>query len=303
MVLLLYSLSTSTINYWTLIASAVLLVIFLVVEARVAKEPVIPMEVMKSSAVALTCLSSLGFMTSRWTVLFYTPIYSIAVRGWSPAVAGTILIPTNAGFATGGLLVGLVHIRKAQSYYAPTLVVYLLFAVCMFVFSQISTTKPPAVAYIVTTFINGCLAGASLNYSYQHVLHRSKPKLHPIVTSLTAMVRGFAGSFGSSIGGGLFGRVLQTHLETGFEGQEFPGKDKLIKQLLGSPLLAQKLGGEQREVAKESYAAATSALFLAACIFASMAAAVQAGTGRTAVDESDEDFGSLDRRPLLENEE
>jgi hypothetical protein len=56
-------------------------------------------------------------MISRWAVLFYTPIYALAVRGWPPASAGLILIPTNAGFGLGGLLVGWAHIRKADSYY------------------------------------------------------------------------------------------------------------------------------------------------------------------------------------------
>lgn len=56
-------------------------------------------------------------MSSRWMVLFYTPVYAIAVRGWVPAAAGTLLIPTNLGFATGGLIVGWLHIRRAGSFY------------------------------------------------------------------------------------------------------------------------------------------------------------------------------------------
>jgi hypothetical protein len=56
-------------------------------------------------------------MASRWTILFYTPVYAIAVRGWSPASAGAILVPTNAGFAIGGILAGWLHIRRAGSFY------------------------------------------------------------------------------------------------------------------------------------------------------------------------------------------
>lgn len=56
-------------------------------------------------------------MMARWSVLFYTPVYAMAVRGWSPASAGLVLVPTNAGFGLGGLLVGWLHIRKTTSYY------------------------------------------------------------------------------------------------------------------------------------------------------------------------------------------
>jgi hypothetical protein len=59
----------------------------------------------------------MGLMLARWTVLFYTPVYAIAIRGWSPASAGSMLVPTNAGFAFGGLMVGWIHVRKASSYY------------------------------------------------------------------------------------------------------------------------------------------------------------------------------------------
>ena len=90
---------------------------FIFVEFHVATEPIIPITVLKSRGALLTCLSTLGFMASRWTILFYTPVYAIAVRGWSPASAGSILVPTNAGFALGGLLVGWIHIRRSGSFY------------------------------------------------------------------------------------------------------------------------------------------------------------------------------------------
>lgn len=56
-------------------------------------------------------------MVARWAVLFFTPVYAIAVRDWAPASAGLILVPTNLGFGSGGLIVGWVHIRKTGSYY------------------------------------------------------------------------------------------------------------------------------------------------------------------------------------------
>jgi hypothetical protein len=56
-------------------------------------------------------------MMARWSILFFTPVYAMAVRGWSPASAGLFLIPTNAGFGLGGLLVGWLHIRQTGSYY------------------------------------------------------------------------------------------------------------------------------------------------------------------------------------------
>lgn len=56
-------------------------------------------------------------MTARWSILFYAPVYAISVRGWSPASAGSILIPTNLGFAIGGIAAGAFHIKRAGSFW------------------------------------------------------------------------------------------------------------------------------------------------------------------------------------------
>lgn len=91
---------------------------FLVVESKLTTEPIIPTPVLKLKSVLFTCLAGLGLMMGRWSVLFFTPVYAMAVRGWGAASAGLILVPTNAGFGLGGLLVGWIHIRKAGSYYS-----------------------------------------------------------------------------------------------------------------------------------------------------------------------------------------
>ena len=117
---LLIGLSAPKILVIPVIISLILLPLFVLNEIYLAKDPIIPVIVLKSRGVLLSCLGTIGFMMCRWSVLFYTPVYSIAVRGWSPAAAGTILIPTNGGFAVGGLLVGWVHIRRAGSFYTYT---------------------------------------------------------------------------------------------------------------------------------------------------------------------------------------
>jgi hypothetical protein len=109
--------ASAKIQWRPIIISPFTLTIFVLNEVYLAEVPIIPVSVLKSRGALLTCLAQLGFMASRWMVLFYTPVYAIAVRGWVPAAAGTILIPTNLGFAFGGLIVGWLHIRRAGSFY------------------------------------------------------------------------------------------------------------------------------------------------------------------------------------------
>jgi hypothetical protein len=116
-VLFLYGLASTKIQWLPIFISPFTLTLFVLNEIYLAQVPIIPVSVLGSRGALLTCLAQLGFMASRWTVLFYTPVFAIAVRGWVPAAAGAMLIPTNLGFVTGGLIVGWLHIRRAGSFY------------------------------------------------------------------------------------------------------------------------------------------------------------------------------------------
>jgi hypothetical protein len=133
-----------------------------------------------------------------------------------------------------------------------------------------------------TIFLNGLFTGASLNYTLAHVLHLTPSQTHLIVISLIATSRGFAGSFGSAIGGGIFKRILLPALQDGFKKAGLRGRDDLIVKLLGSPALIASLTGVDKEIAIESYAKALRILFITGGGFAILTIFIQAGTGWTA---------------------
>jgi predicted MFS family arabinose efflux permease len=279
--IVLFLLGLSGPRIWALpiILSGIVLPLFVLNEIYVAQDPVIPITVLKSRGTLFTCLATTGFMMARWTVLFYTPVYNLAVRGWAPAVAGSILIPTNAGFALGGVLAGIFHIRRSGSFYAHCLVSMGLFPWTFLVLAFISTPDSPWAGYVVTVFTNGLLTGASLNYTLVHLLHLTQPSVHPIALSLLATFRGFAGSFGSAIGGGLFERVLYKSMVKGFAHAGLDHPKELIRKLMGSPALVRTLQGKEKEVAVQAYEKGIKALFGAAIAVGILVVILQASTG------------------------
>ncbi|PYH98079.1 MFS general substrate transporter [Aspergillus ellipticus CBS 707.79] len=277
--LLLSSLSASEIQVTPIILSLASLLVFLLIESRYTTEPIIPIEVLRLRSVLLTCLSGVACMMARWAVLFYSPVYALVVRDWSPASAGLILVPTNAGFGLGGLLVGWIHIRETGSYYVSGLVAYLLFALSNLVMSVLSSPDSSTIAYIAATFLSGFAVGSIISYTLSHLLHLTDPKVHYVVTALLGMSRGFAGSFGASIGGGFFQRTLKEGLETGFSKHGITDSDDLVRKLLGSPALAKSLTGIEKAVAVQSYEHAIKMLLLGSCVLTLLAAAAHGGTG------------------------
>ncbi|KAI8933847.1 hypothetical protein NX059_009547 [Plenodomus lindquistii] len=278
-VLFLLGLSGPRVLHMPLILSALALPIFILNEMYVAKDPVVPVSVLRSRATLLTCLATTGFMMARWGVLFYTPVYALAVRGWAPAVAGSILIPTNAGFAAGGLLAGVFHIKRTGSFYLHTIIAMAIFPFTMAALALISTPWSPWGLYVAMVFLNGLVTGATTNYALVHLLHLTLPEVHPVVISLLATFRGFAGSFGSAIGGGFFVRVLRKSLMDGFAREGLEHRNDLARRLLGSPALVGKLEGAEKTVAVGAYQDGLKALFFAAVGLSMLVAFVQAGAG------------------------
>ena len=293
-VLLLYGMSTSPISFIPMLLSVADLCLFVLVEAKWATDPIVPIHVLASKANIFTGLATIGIMTARWSILFYTPVYGIAVRGWSQASAGLLLVPTNAGFAVGGILVGLLHIRRSGSFWLPSLITIVLFALTAYVVSQISTPDSNVIGYISALFTNGLVTGGLLNYTLVHLLHLTHSDTHAIVIPLNTMFRGLSGSFGASISGGIFLRSLQRSLEDGFKNEDIPDKVDLIKKLLGTPRLVQQLSGMEYEVALQSYISSFRIVFMAGAGLALLMLVFQAATGWTAPKSADDNDSSTE---------
>lgn len=284
-VLVLYSLGAPRhIPLLPLILSPFVFASFVLNELYLSSDPIIPVSLLRSRGLLLTCLATVGYMMARWAVLFYTPTYAIAVRNWSPASGGAILIPTNLGFALGGLLVGGLHIRRSGSFYIPTLVVYVLFPVTMVLLALLSTHDSEKWLYVLDVLVSGGLTGAALNYNLAHLLHLTPKSTHYVATSLLATFRGFSGSFGSAIGGGMFSRSLYDSLTRQFAEHGIKNED-LVVRLLGSPALVGSLEGVQKEIAVKGYEEALKMLFLSFAGLAALMILVQAGTGWKAAPE------------------
>lgn len=176
------------------------------------------------------------------------------------------------------------------------LVSIFLFAVTLFIVSQTSTRDFPASAYMFIIFLNGLVTGAAMNYTFVHMLHLVPKDLHVIVTPVVGMFRGFAGSFGSSIGGGIFYRALKQSLDEGFQRHDINGKAELTRRLLGSPALVKELAEPDKTIAITGYVAALRTLFMAGVGAAIITIVVQAGTGwRGAADVNlDEEHATTD---------
>ncbi|WPH00117.1 Hypothetical protein R9X50_00294000 [Acrodontium crateriforme] len=278
--LVLYALSSATtIPLLPVFLSALAFLVFVLNELYIAVDPLIPIALLNSRGLVLSCIGTTGYMMARWSVLFYMPTYALAVRQWSPATAGSFLIPTNAGFALGGIIVGWLHIKRTGSFYLSTLIVYALFSLTLVALAFLTTRHSAVAVVILDITICGAVTGAALNYVLAHLLHLTPRDTHYVTTSLLSTFRGFAGSFGSAVYGGIFTRTLHQSLTTRFADAGLRHRQDLVRRLLGSPNLVKELKDVEKKIAVAGYEDALRVLYLSAAALAALMLLLQAGTG------------------------
>lgn len=142
-----------------------------------------------------------------------------------------------------------VEYPELTNFSGSCLIISPLFSLATLCLSLLSTPDSSAGLYLAITIANGLFAGSLVNYTWSHLLHLTSPRVHYIASALIAMSREFTASFGSSIGGGVFIRILSGSLETGVSEHGLPPRPALVHTLLGSPDTVMHLAGPEGAVA------------------------------------------------------
>lgn len=81
---------------------------FILYEARVATEPLIPLTLFQNRTAAVNYLGTIIHGMILWSLLFYLPLYYEAVKSFSPIHAGLALFPQTFTVAPAAIVVGLL---------------------------------------------------------------------------------------------------------------------------------------------------------------------------------------------------
>jgi len=111
--LLVYAISHTDVVPWTatstlvvLAASAVLLLAFVVVEARAASHPLVPLRLFRIRSVTGANLVMFCFGVGMFAMWFFLSLYLQQVLGYRPVVTGLTFLPQTVAIAVGATLSG-----------------------------------------------------------------------------------------------------------------------------------------------------------------------------------------------------
>ncbi len=116
--LLVYAISHTDVVSWTststlvaLAGSAALLGAFVLIEARVASHPLVPLRLFRVRSVTGANLVMFCFGAGMFAMWFFLSLYLQQVLGYSPVVTGLTFLPQTAAIAAGATLSGRVAPR------------------------------------------------------------------------------------------------------------------------------------------------------------------------------------------------
>ncbi|KAJ4372895.1 hypothetical protein N0V83_003186 [Neocucurbitaria cava] len=112
---------TSPIITILVTGSAVFGALFLATEAWVAKEPIIPLPLLRQRGVVVSSFVMIFQSAAQIGLMFAVPLYFQVTAGATNTVAGAHLVPAVAGNAIGGILSGII-IHRTGRYKALILV-------------------------------------------------------------------------------------------------------------------------------------------------------------------------------------
>src|SRR5207248_1207619 len=182
-------------------ASAVLLAAFVWIERRAA-EPVLPLQLWKSSIFTFSNIASVGVAMSMFGAIFFLPVFVQGVVGNSVTNSGAILVPMLVAMIVTSVLGGQL-ISRTGRYKALLLVGLASMGVGYYMLStfSVSTTNQQV---IVAMVLLGLGLGAAMQ-TYTLVVQNSVSRQDmAVATSTTQLSR----SIGAAVGLAILGNIL-----------------------------------------------------------------------------------------------
>jgi len=192
-----------------LVVGAVLLVGFVVAEARAA-EPILPLAIFRNRVVRVT--SAIGFIVgvAMFGSVTYLPLYLQNVKGHSPTVSGLLITPLVAGLLVASITSGNLISRFGRYRPFPIAGTALMTAGLLLLSRlQVDTSSWVAAAYMLVV---GLGVGSVMQVLVLAAQNAVDYRYLGVVTSGSALFRQIGGSVGVSVFGAIFANQLARNL-------------------------------------------------------------------------------------------
>ncbi|KAJ5184896.1 Major facilitator superfamily domain general substrate transporter [Penicillium cf. griseofulvum] len=240
----------------SLAVSAVLFVIFILVEIYLAAEPFAPGHIIFNRTF-FACYCCNFFSFGGWlAALFYIPLYFQAVDGVSATTAGVRLLPSILSGVFGSVLSGLL-MKWSGKYYWLTIAAYASLTTgvfCIYLFSGgvLASTVPMILGMVVAAFGNGIGVTTTLIGLISNATHEDQA----VVTACSYLFRSLGSVIGLSLSSTVVQQVLRSRLKSGLRDNK--NIDQIVEGVRESLDFIKTLDPATARIVRDSYGWSTN---------------------------------------------
>ncbi|MFI7426036.1 DHA2 family efflux MFS transporter permease subunit [Micromonospora sp. NPDC049836] len=192
-----------------LVAGAVLAVLFVLQEARVA-EPILSLRLFRNRTFSLANLAGFVLGLVMFGSIIFIPLYLQLVKGASPTRSGLLMLPMMAGIIVTSIITGRAMSRIGRYKWFPVAgSAVLVVGMLLFRQLQVATSLWVAFGFMVVIGVGLGLCMQSLILAVQNAVD---PRDLGAGTSSATFFRSLGGSFGVAILGAVLSSQLTRHL-------------------------------------------------------------------------------------------
>lgn len=241
------------------------LVIFVIWEEKFAAEPLIPLEIVKSTNNAAVYLGTFLHGMILWCMLYYGPLYFEAVKGYSPILSGVALFPATFTVAPASMVVGILVTKLGR--YRWSIWGGFFFATLGFGLQYMLSPDTSTVAWVFYMIITGIGTGLLFPGLMFGVQAATDESIVASAMSLFTFLRTFGQAVGVAVGGLIFQNELKKQIASrtliaSYASEWATDASALVEVIKGMPT------GPAKDALIDSYADALKIVWAVCCALA-----------------------------------
>ncbi|KAL1683178.1 major facilitator superfamily domain-containing protein [Schizophyllum commune] len=260
------------------VVSAVSLALYFVVEFYVAKEPIIPLRLMKNGGLVATWMTLFFYGMTFITYLYYIPMWSQVVDHRTAVIAGVLLIPLLGTFTSASLIFGPAMKVASRFRWRPTrtmlLIGVLVHLLGAFLIGFVFAPGRHVAAEIIVLMVYGAGCGFTIQSSFLDAQTCVRPDDIAMSSSVAVLFQ----NIGSTAGLAAAGAINRAHLSRAFAGisEDIISQDTLSRILSNADLVNEPglLSDAARELVRTKFSDSIQLVLRVAIAFAGMAGLV-----------------------------
>ncbi|KAJ5689841.1 hypothetical protein N7462_004233 [Penicillium macrosclerotiorum] len=239
------------------VSGVLLLVVFVLVEAYVAKDPIFNLRILRRSNVATGYIIGSLQITAQLAMMFSVPLYFQVTQRASTTASGGHLVPAVIGNTLGGLLAG--GVIRRTGHYKVLLILAGLVASITYALLYLywnGTTGFWESLFIIPGGMGTGIASAS---SFIAITSRLPAEEVAMATAGYMLIIGFAMTAGVTTCNTLLGMEFYRQLRQNLQG---PGSEKVIRRAMADTNYIANLSGRLRDIVVDCYLAGLKHTYL-----------------------------------------